>query len=298
MTVVIAMRLNPEYVMGVCDEQQTKGVYGSARTADITLKIYPLGDRHFVGESGSLVFTDEVIKRVSSDIAENMTTEGYAEKMSKAVYAVREEERQRNVGDDYGVKIEDVWKADSPIDKDIVEKIRRELDGINKDLASTFIVAGIDREAMIYNVPFFGKPKIFNPYCVIGSGSDRAEIVLTDYLQSLEPKARDTIHPAAGCRVMMEAVRSAWRNVGVGGRTYVNWCSKEGHGELGSRESNLLQNVIYAESRGALDRDYTDGLFKDVVEQGAKWEQVIKGLRKRIPKKKLSEIFFVEGLHS
>jgi 20S proteasome alpha/beta subunit len=301
MTVVLAMETSPGYVMLVGDERQTSGAYRRpVRMADITQKIASYGDSHLVGFSGSLSFSNEIIDRLASDTT-NKELKDKANHISDIVAQYRDDLKKRIVKDEYGVDVDYAIKEKPDLNPSIVKEVIALTNDINKSFYTDFIVGGNHKEyeSALYLIPFTGPPIPIDKFHVIGSGADKAEVVVKDYLQLLKPEKRAEIRLADGCRIMMQAARSSWGNEGVGGRTQVMWTNKdEKYKSIGSDESELLQNSLFAETKNYLDRDFTDGVFRDIIEQGATAGDMMKRLGRKLSKKDLLRLYFTDGRHS
>ncbi len=298
MTVVIGMEIRPGTVMFVGDEQRTSG---HVRTSNITQKLKNYGE-HIYGNAGDLTFTNSVYNALCKDTG-NKTLEEKAEYISEVVCNLKIGDKKRIFKNKYGVDFDDVINAESLTNPNL-DKIKESLNEIERDMRrgsyAEFIIGGdhTDSESPIYIIPANGEVIPFEKYVSMGSGIDRSDIVISDYLQSLTPKERESIKTYEGCRIMMLAARNAWGNVGVGGRTQVKW-KESGNSikDLGVEESELLQNALFAESKKYLSKDFTDGVFKDIIEHGAKAEDMIKRINKKIGKNDLMRLYFVDGHH-
>ncbi len=301
MTVVIAMKFNPEYVMGVADEEVT--MYGpTARTSDISKKLYQFGDSHFFGSSGNVEFSNFILMDAEKNIEKNNASTGeYANIVAKDTHTLLDDYMQKYVFDYFDVTKDDLKLADSKIDPKLKDVAINKMNHIENDLVTNFVIAGIDKDrgAQIYKVPWEGKAGYRENYQAIGTGRDKADIIITDYLERLPPEKRENIKPSVGCRKMMEAVRSAWGNQGVGGRTQVIWV-KKGDTDihtLDSYRSNILQNVICAHQNKDLSERYRDAFFRNIIEENADKESMVKDFMKNVSHEKLAHLYLTKGLH-
>ena len=297
MTVVIAMKFNPEYVMGVADEE----VSYASRTSNISTKIHDFADSYFIGGSGAVSTYEDV--RLRSGNLKGVPMKEAANKISENVndLALKYED---NIIESYGIGRAEFLTnkiGQEKLDDSIGNMIKRDLSERLKLYEGSFILAGIDKNegAQIFDIPWRNLPVHEDKYAAIGTGSDRSLIVLTDYLEMLPPEKRDKIKPHEGCRLLMKAVRSAWGNAGVGGRTQVVWANagEEKVHHLDSYRSNILQNVIFAYENNDIDNRYVNHIFRDVIEQDADKESLIKDLMKKMSYRSLAELYYIKGLH-
>ncbi|MBM3304312.1 MAG: hypothetical protein FJY76_04375 [Candidatus Aenigmarchaeota archaeon] len=204
----------------------------------------------------------------------------------------------------FGITPEQLNQANSNLDPSLLREAKIRFERIMDNNSCGFIVSGYDTVARcfkIYWAPTFIEPRDMTElkYDTAGSGSDLADASIADSLQRMKPDERDNIGLARGCRMLMGAVRASWHNAGVGGRTQVIWTGKDKpKTELGYKESDTLQNLLFLETKGVVGRDFVDGVFRDVMEQEARYADVRKRLIRAIPKEVLTDTFFVEGLHT
>ncbi len=296
MTVVGAIRLNSDNVIGASDEGATIGY----RTEHTVKKIYPIGKNHFYGAAGIVSFSESMLSEALDNIKNGMSTKEISYELYKASRKEFDDYVQKNVLDDYGISKEQLTSNRSGIDTKIKDEIWSRIGGVRNGYRTDFIVAGIDEnDSKIFIGPMTAKPFDRGKYKSIGSGADRADIVMSDFFEKLKVSDRDSIPKYKGCEVLLRAVRSAWGNEGVGGRTQLVGAErgKNGLWEISPEMSNMLQNVLYLNQYGYVEDNYVDGIFKDVIENDASRADVLKELRKKIGFIDMSRIFFEEGLH-
>lgn len=296
MTVVIALKLNDEKVMGIADKMIT---LGRDATNDLGVKMGRYGEGHFYGFAGAPEFSDLVMRKAETEITEGMTTHERADVIYKHSMDVIENYRQE-VFDYHKVTAEDYRQGKLP--DAFRNEIKNNLNNTERGFSTEFLVGGIDpvsQKSDLFKVPFLGKSGPRRKYDVIGNGKRDAEPIIARYLENLDVKKLEDIPDAEGCESIMRAARYAWRVPGVGGRTKVVMVKKgeKDLWELGDDESNLLQNVIYMGEMGKLKNRYVKGIFKDVVEGGAKGADIINTLKDYITTDDIFKYFFLYGLH-
>ena len=290
MTVYSVLRLNETTGMGCADERVSVG----GRTYDTARKIRKLTDHVFVGYSGSISFADGV----TEDLPKN--ERGYDALVNALAASYRGE--WRGLFDREAVSNGTTWdevKSLKDMNPRVKDRVLRGIENLKRHVYTSFILAGYDEGSKRFriNVIDEGGDHIVNPFAPVGSGSDQAHVAISEYLHNMTPEERERIPLWKGARILMEATKKAWHNIGVGGRSQVVWASEKGISELGYRESNVLHNLLYLESKRIFDQDHVDGVFCDVVERGAKAEDVLKALEGKISTEVMIKLFFEESLH-
>lgn len=296
MTIVAALKLNPELCMACSDER----VSYSGRTYDVAKKLSKLTDYAFVGYSGSVAFSKKVMDKARGNINPDMS-------VGKMAYAIRDattEAKEEVINNDafryFGVDSEEYKKKEPNINRDLLRNVEMKIADLSKSIFTNFVIAGYENPSVeIYSAPDGQGPYPSIDYYPTGSGSDLADATIAKWLQGMKPDERENISMSRGCRILMEATRSSWHNAGVGGRTQLVWTGKDRpFQELGYEESNMLQNLLYLEEVKHIDNDFVNGVLKDVVENGATYKDVKKKLMRKLPKEDLVDLFFREGLHT
>lgn len=301
MTIVAAMKLSPEFGMGCSDERVTRQTQGTSRAYDTNKKMYKLGSYSFVGSAGSVEFANVVIDTTRHEIKDSTPTSAVPFIIRDVAFKKRDEIRQIDGFRYFSVDSSEYLKKDPNINPETLRDLQLRLKQIDDLVDTDFIFLGYDyKEGLIlYKVPGCLEPRNGLNHRTTGSGADLADATISKYLQRMNPSEREDINMAKGCRILMKAVRESWQNTGVGGRTTVLWTGKDVPvTELGYDESDALQNLLYLEQRRIVDTDTVDGIFRDVIEHEAKYSDIKKRLARLMPKDKLVDIFFSDGLHN
>jgi hypothetical protein len=273
----------------------------SGRTYDVTKKLSKLTDYAFMGSSGSISFSKKVMDKVKN----NINADTPVEKMAYIIRDISAKTKEEVINNDAFVYLkvdpEEYKKKDPNINPEMMRNLQRRIDNLLDGISTDFMIVGYEPSSGIgmYDTSNGQEPVPLLNYYTTGSGSDLADATIAKWVQGMKPDERERISMSKGCRILMEATRSSWHNAGVGGRTQLVWTGKGSpFKELGYDESNMLQNVLYLEEVHALDRDFVDAVFTDVVESGATYKDIRKNLSKKLSKRNLVDIFFKEGLHT
>jgi hypothetical protein len=150
----------------------------------------------------------------------------------------------------------------------------------------------------IYVVDYPGVAYFQPRYATIGTGADRADLVIGDSINSLKPEIRERIPRYLGVKILAAATQSARLNAGVGGTGQIVLLDEEhGYYELSRPETNLLYNSLYLEKFGKFEKDFVDKLFQSVVEEKKSAEEIILEIEEKLDSNVLYRTFFLEGLH-
>lgn len=294
MTVVSYLKLSPKVGMSCADERETR--YG-VRSYDVTRKIHQVG-KCVIGFAGVVANGLEILRglRLTADA-------NYSEverELKRSYDDVREKSFYDEVLKQYSVTQEMFIRQQ--INPEIEKLIRKQLEDYPPRFGVTFLLGGLDEhdDFMISRIFYPGVLSIVPNYTTIGSGSDRADAVIGDFLHDIQREGRVKISKHSGAYTLMKATQAAWRNEGVGGHTQLVWVDgdTDDHcSELGTQESTLLNNVLYCERKGIISREKATEAFKAVIEDNAKADELVKELAGKIGNDKMAELFFLQSLH-
>jgi len=298
MTVVSFLKLSDTSGMAAADERSTLYTGASEREVDVYQKIEVINGL-MIGISGRTDMAYEVIQRVKSSPEKTLVYGVALEALRESYNSVRRRKFEENVTGKYGVTMDDIVHG-----RIGNEKLRGDLLSILENEARAFtlslIFGGYDGDTQrfrITDIRYPGTCVNFDMYSCIGSGLDRADIVISDALQSMTPAERANIDRYVGARILMSATRSAWRNVGVGGSTTLMSSNKNKIEQLGREESNFLNAALFLEGRRILTRNYVGTLFRRIVNDGAKAEDLLSEIAEKVGEQNLRNLFFLRSLH-
>lgn len=302
MTVVMALQLGEkDGQLWMADERQT-GFGG--RTYDVSKKIYQLtpketeGACYSIGSAGlvshSMEIRDLSIERMEK-IEEIKSPKDIVNIVKESYKEVRNKKFEDSILGKYNATWEEYKRGQlDPSIKDDLKKVVDDRRGFDVDI----ITGGRVKDLFsLYYIVYPGSEYVMRNYMVVGSGTDRADIVLGDGIQSLSYEKRQHIPLDLGARILLEATRAAWRNVGVGGSGQIVHIDKEDFYEFEKSEINLLHNLIYSEKRKNLDKSTVTGFIKDIINRDKTAEEILKELGRKIDNKTMLNEFFLESVH-
>ncbi|MEM7815180.1 MAG: hypothetical protein QXF55_02470 [Candidatus Aenigmatarchaeota archaeon] len=295
MTVVSYLKLDKNSGIGCADERESIG----GRTYDFIKKIRRVAStRSFIGMAGDAHYADEIIAAISSRAKTDDVREilGIAK---NAYLKCRDEKFEESMLKRYNATWED-FKRPNALEMNIHKTLFEALsDPRSQDVG--LMLGGLDKDGNfeIFTISYPGTSRTwtFNRFHTIGSGSDRAHIVIGDAINAMDPNDRDNIPLPKGAKILMQATRSAWKNIGVGGRSQLVYVSGGELKELGVDESNVLNNILYCEEKGTLPSEYVDATFSKILMDGAKAADIIMETAGKISSEKLADLFFRQSLH-
>jgi hypothetical protein len=292
MTVVNLLRLNKGAGLGVADERESYG----GRTYDVAKKLHSLGNKGIIGYSGAVPNGEAILQDIKYCIKPDLNSKQILNGIQDSYKLVRDSKFIRGVLDAYCLSTQDFVKlVMSQPEHPLVKLTSVEYGTKNFGL---MMAVGLqdDDNFKIYGVFYPGNAEQVDRYISIGSGADRAQIVIGDALHHMQPEERENIPLTTGARILMEATRSAWRNQGVGGRSQVVWYDEKGYHELGNKESNLLNNALYFESKGKLEKPFVNKIFEDIIERSSKVNEIISDIEGKLKHKDLVQLVMLDSL--
>lgn len=292
MTTVNFLRLSKSSGAGVADERES---YGS-RVYDVARKLHPLSDKGIIGYSGVGPHGEAILSDVRYNIKPDLNPKQILSGIQNSYKFVKDEKFQRGVLDAYNMSLQHFPElvVNKP-DHFLVKQASVEQGEKNFGVALAVGLKDAD-DFKIYSVGYPGIAYQVDRYLTIGSGADRAQIVIGDALHHMQPEERENIPLTSGIKFLMEATRSAGRNVGVGGRSQVVWYDDKGYHELGDQESNILNNSLYFEAKSKLEKPYVRKIFEDVIERGSKANELLSDFEKKLDHKDLVQIVMIDSL--
>lgn len=299
MTVVSYLKLSKDVGMGCADERETHDLGGTQRTYDTARKIFRLGELPiFVGGAGSVSNSMKIIELAKSRVIGTTNYDDALKILKDAYKEVRKEEFQDAVLSHHNVTL-DEYKTGN-IDSEIKRAIREALDRGDRAFGVSLLIGGYDqtrKDFRIHGIVYPGCTISFRRTESIGSGYEMAETYINNVIANLNPIERDNIQRYLGARILMESTQAAWKNFGVGGRTNLVWTQGEKFFELGEKESNMLNAVLYAERKGVLKQPDVDSYFQKIIHDNAKAEDFLTELQEKVPAEELARLFWTQSLH-
>lgn len=259
MTLVVALRAGPGIGVACADRQITYALPSYERKFEgKERKIVHLRDSYFVGFASEIDpgIPEDIIYEAKRKIGELQipTFQNVLEIIKQVYEAKREGLVHPYVAKSVGVKWEDyvAKRLRRGLDKEVRARLKSERED-PKVFDTDLIICGLDEK------PLGGRPSDFSIYTYrsdgsehpdkhsdsIGSGSDTADIVTSEFLESV-PARKSDLGLARSAYVVMEARRrAAERNLGVGRRSQLVWIDGEGNfNETNENQTAFLNAVV------------------------------------------------------
>jgi 20S proteasome alpha/beta subunit len=292
MTVVNFEKLSKDSGLLLCDERVSFDY--PPRVYDIAKKIYPLKDACFIGISGSPSDFQEVYRSAQKRINRlNIGSNEEMEQVLKDSYMeAKDRTLQERVLSPYRLTWTDFHRRE--LSEQIRERIIRKLERPEQhDWSVQAVVGGYvgHDDFSVYYLNYPGTVRHEDYYATTGSGYDRADLVFGDRIQEMSRQKKENIPLVEGVRIIFDATRSAWRNVGVGGlgqfyyinRAFGDQVSQQVR-EYAPPEIRLLHNVLYLEKRKILDEKFVNEIIEEVVEKNEKAQDIIPKIKNNVEK--------------
>ena len=268
MTVITAMRFNPEQGAMVADERSssTRG-----RQYDIATKLqsFPKKDETMcvVGGSGVADMLYMILDRAKRCEAES--AEDQLRQIARITNEVKWEYLDSHMKSSYNVSADEFlggfkqWSdgARQPLDPDIKQKLHQFLiSSNNPNILNAYLALSFEDEIKIHSIDMDRPVSMLcsRPYAVIGSG-EIADAELSDFFKYIPREERDNINPTIGLYNLLLAVDSACdKNVGVGGVPVINIMHRNELIIPTENNSHLATEIAKATRRGFLSQEFAD----------------------------------------
>lgn len=297
MTVYGVLKLNNQSGIAVADERET---HFGQRTYDVARKIHRIHQTpSFVGFAGSLANGTEILETSMEKLKDtrDYSIEDALSVLEESYRSIRNKKFQNDVLGRYGLTIDEfkAGKYDDALKQGLINTAN------DPSAFGVYMVfGGYDNrkdDFIVASIVHPGSADKGFPYLVVGSGTDRADLVIGDELVRLSREARENIPLGTGAMILMKAARSAWRNIGVGGSGQVVYVVGDQYKELDLQDVTLLYNLLYAEERGMLSRDYVDRRFDGVMKGEISAEDVVREVSAKLKPEDIMKVFFLDSLH-
>ncbi len=296
MTLIISTKVSPECIITVTDGQSTRGQISTASSK----KIYTLGNDHIIAGSGPSSFLHYVINESiekmenfgETDYTTNDIAEAVYNSMDKHITSYKTKELKSHYED--AINLENLFMDPSKtgLDPVEIEKARNVLKGLDRELQSDFLIAGVRDTSEIYAAPYHFEPHIVTThYYSIGSAKTIADSIMSYHLRNMSPAKREKMEPGRACEIMLKALQYSGSDIFVGGNTQISVMEKgKDIRSLSSGDAQIMQDVLRLDARERISRKQARRYIKEIVEQGADWKFVLEQLEKRLNVDEVSEI--------
>lgn len=291
MTTIIALRLSPEEMIAVTDEQVSDDFY-DANTVNSKLAVKGNYVALISGRHGA---TEEMVREWYGKPKGNFSEE--LENLTNSFHKIY---RRSWIGEK--LKVHDLGdeeyktgklKNGKPISTDLLGRLQNETEEFanpqpsrtSNRLNSYLIFAGFNKERNdmeIYEITGAGTCHFQpNRYCVGGSGYSIANPMLTDFLESLVPEKRDSIPFIDGLNASLKALVRTDKTPGVGTtHPSIADIKKDSVRKFNSKISTVMRNVAFEVLKGEIEENTAKSCLNDLVSGKIDTSTVAKAITK------------------
>lgn len=276
MTCIEMLKLSNTKYAAMSDERETWT--GLGRYADVASKI-DIFNPYVAMSAGRVDNKIHIINRFKTRFKEKMAFEQAIEDFKNIFYEVYHEKVEGAVLAKYGSSWDKFEKGQFPkeLEKQLIEELNffAGRDGFG----TVFIFGGYNPDLKDVEIYHISAPKNANPlrhYAVEGSGFDRAQLEISDYIESLPKNRRDNIPIGDGIRVLSRGLMRATKNVGVGGVPEIAIGDDSKAKKLNYKTCILACNIAVKEIKREITDDRSIELFERLVEKKETPEYIAK----------------------
>ena len=279
MTLVLGMRFSPKSGILIVDEQTSTPM----RKTEIADKIYEDGERplpgFITGGSGS----SDVIYRTVLEYSQR--PESGPRAFNEAARRVKHEVVDDHFRLRYGVGVGAFYTGllpgtDQPVSRSLMERMERFFDSngaeISDFLQNGFVI--LEPSDMSLSIAGTGVPSVLpipRPYVAIGSGSDSAEISMSQFYDRISRERRFALGFTEGMRGAIKAADEASkRNMGVGGVPSMAIIKDGAFYRPSQRNSRLAVEIVRSDNEGLISDGFVDEALEEIVEDPGSFAKV------------------------
>ncbi len=293
MTVVTYIKLGGRSAIGCADENVTYGV----RTYPTAEKIEILTPYSFIAFGGAVTYGNEIINCAKDSIRGKQPIKTIAEMVAGNYKTVRDAAFERGVLHQYNITWKDL--KEGKIDRKLKDELLRILSDPSK-FGVDMMLCGYDADrgqTELYSISYPGQSQQIPKYAIIGSGADRASLVVGDHLSRLNSERNDIPLPL-GCRIILEATQSAWGNIGVGGKSQLVYINNGSDVQvIDKRTTTLLHAILFLEQKMVVPKVFVDEMFEKMTTGNVDLEWALSKIKAQVSADELYDMFFLESLH-
>ncbi len=278
MTVISAMRFNPQEGAIVADEQSSYG----GRKLSFAKKLHLVSNGNFAifGGTGFADYLFDVSEKVRIYLEKKQlgTTEEIANLVAKIMDMRKQAIVSGEIESKFGVNSAEYFSGQKmfeggqsvPIRPELMAEIHGYRMQFENEIAKNgFLILGKDNEGVqIYKsgasntVPTL----VARPYDAIGSGNDSSDERLVEYLEKVKRDELENVDPIWGLEALIYGThRASLRNQGVGGTPVIYIIGNEGPFLVSEERSELADKVVRGYRRDFLDKNVVEGLIRDSI---------------------------------
>jgi len=290
MTVVIGMKFNDKSGAVVADEQ----VSGSNRKGNTGKKVMVFEKKKsdigaIVGGSGRMNFLYEIKKKAYKKFQESevKNIEDFIKILVGETYHLKGKVVEDHFQRKYRLSEEELKtgylrtkeKQDKKIDSSIIKEYQEYLKHKNEgqELRNGFVALAFDKnELELYKISMSDYPMpTSHPFTMIGSGSDIAHSILSNYVESTIRKTWDNIDPVEGLSIMLHATEEASkRNKGVGGTPWITIYNEGKIIQCSENNSHLAREIVIGEHNSYISKKYAGQALQELLLKGGNFRKI------------------------
>jgi len=209
-------------------------------------------------------------------------------KIFKNTYSeIYEEKFEDTILKKYTFSLEDYKQGRIPADKSRI--ILEDIDAFitppkgKRGFEAYFLFGGYDSEKKDMRIFEVAPPGVANRadkhYAISGSGADKAQPVLSDFMQSV--RNIDSIPLIDGLHTVYKSMKEGSKNAGAGGTPSVCILKKKHVRVIDSDRSRLLLNIVWFEKTGEISEGEATHYFEQLIEKNKPLRKVEKKLMKQ-----------------
>jgi len=279
MTVVSAMKFNPQEGAVVADEQSSN----NQRKDTLSTKIHEFNlDDGFsiIGGSGTTSILKKIMTELDVNKLQEKTTKHLVQALCYITTAVKNDYLNSYLQSTYGISLKEFQigkvatsEGAAPINPAIMERYVGITQG-NGEVAkfligNSFLILNYNEKGINLKVLEAGLGKELEatkPFAPIGSGSDMAEDELTSYVERMTRNERENINPIYGLAALLYATnRATNRNMGVGGIPLIKVVKEGEIIEPSENNSKLASEIVLGRRAGYLPKRFHDRALDALV---------------------------------
>lgn len=262
----------------IADEQATSYI----RKLNVANKLRIINNFIF-GGSGSLDFIEGIYRRIEKTLPVKAGFDKLQKLLPTETIGVINEFKNNTFYKNFGLPTEDILTK--KLDEEIRKKANDCFESLNRYVSeNVLLIGGLNNNQ--FEIYFFGLNNCVLtytplPYMTIGSGSDEAGRILSQYVEQKPKKEREKIDRTEGLIKLIEATNQAsTANVGVGGTPQLMYCDKEGIKEIEEKKCVLASEIVKGSNFGQLNKNFVSQAITDLIFSNAKFEEVEEQMKK------------------
>lgn len=297
MTVVSALKFNKNHAVIVADERVT---YSTEVKHDIAIKIFQVCEgkvNGFIGGCGLLDTIVEGVERIrdSLETGDKLSIASLKRSGGDVMMSLKESLVDEYIQGKFGLRavdfqrgkrVDPTSKQDVDLDESFVESYKKALKSkkLKGKIDADFLAIFSDKSKVaIYGFAVGERPRLVElPYETIGSGYDKADDILADFVKSVPREKRGGIDHLRGMSAILYATFYAGYKVSsVGGTPLIKIVKGDKIIEPCHANSRLAMEIGRGVRAGYLTREFEYQALDDLLYQNADKREVNERMKKK-----------------